>query len=259
MPYTIYPSQTTGAKTVVLSSGLGGHAKFWTPQIDALTVHFNVLTYDHVGIRANSAPLPEGYQLQNMAQELYHVLQLADIKQCYFIGHALGAFIGMELAKIAPQCIEKIIMINPWDKLDPHTLRCFTTRLALLEHAGITAYIQAQALFLYPPAWISAHDQQLKQQEQHMIEHACTAANIKKRIQALRNYQPLLAVHAIDMPCLIISNEDDFLVPWQHGFTLSKAIANSQFELFKTGAHASTVTETKQVNSRLLNFLMGIQ
>ncbi|SDB82686.1 pyrimidine utilization protein D [Acinetobacter boissieri] len=257
MTYTIYPSQRTHAKTIVLSSGLGGHAQFWKPQIDALTTHFHVLTYDHVGIHKESDDLPNGYTLTDMANELYQIIQNAQIDQCYFIGHALGAFIGMELIKLAPQCVEKIIMINPWDQLDPHTLRCFTTRLALLEHAGTAAYIQAQALFLYPPAWISAHDQQLKQQEQHMIEHACTATNIKTRLHALKCYEPLHAVSAIDMPCLIISNEDDFLVPWQRGLALSKAITHSQFELFKTGAHASTVTETAQINSTLLNFLVN--
>ncbi|MBF7695357.1 pyrimidine utilization protein D [Acinetobacter rathckeae] len=256
MTYTIYPSQNTHAKTVVLSSGLGGHAQFWKPQIEALSQHFHVLTYDHIGITSNSADLPNGYSLTDMATELHQIMQTAHIDQCYFIGHALGAFIGIELAKIAPKCIEKMIMINPWEQLDPHTLRCFTTRLTLLEHAGTAAYIQAQALFLYPPAWISAHDQQLKQQEQHMIEHACTEANIKTRVNALKSYEPLQSVKYVTMPCLIISNEDDFLVPWQRGLALSKAIAHSQFKLFKTGAHASTVTETEQINTCLQQFLV---
>ncbi|MBF7685716.1 pyrimidine utilization protein D [Acinetobacter sp. B10A] len=256
MTYTIYPSQQSEAKTIVLSSGLGGHAQFWAPQLEALTQHFNVLTYDHVGIHHQSADLPQDYTLTDMARELYQIIEHAQIKTCYFIGHALGAFIGMELAKIAPKQIEKIIMINPWEELDPHTIRCFNTRLKLLEHAGISAYIQAQALFLYPPAWISQHDQQLKQQEQYMIDQACTTHNIKTRLHALKSYQPLHAIHAIDMPCLIISNQDDFLVPWQRGLALSKAITHSQFELFDTGAHASTVTQTSQINDCLFKFLM---
>lgn len=256
MTYTLHPSQKSQAKTIVLSSGLGGHAHFWKPQLDALTTHFNVLTYDHIGIENNSAALPTDYRLENMAQELQAILQQAKIEKCYFIGHALGAFIGLALAKIAPQCIEKMIMLNPWDHLDPHTARCFATRTSLLEHAGTAAYIRAQALFLYPPAWISSHDQQLKQQEEQMIAHACTEENIKTRLQALKSYQPLNDVAAINMPCLIISNEDDFLVPWQRGLALSKAIPHSHFELFKTGAHASTVTETDLINPCMINFLL---
>ena len=255
MAVSFYQSTQSDAKTLVLSSGLGGHAQYWQPQIAALQQHFHVLTYDQLGVFPESDALPEHYSLAMMAAELEQILQEKKIEQCHFMGHALGGFIGLELARLAPQRVEKLVVVNAWDQLDAHTNRCFATRLNLLRHAGIAAYVQAQALFLYPPAWISTHDQQLAQQEQHAIGHFAPIDNVEKRLAALRQYQPKHTAQAVSHQVLVIANQDDFLVPWQRGLALSRLMSNADFELYPTGGHASSVTQPEWFNRCVLQYL----
>ena len=47
------------AEFLILASGLGGHASFWQPQIEALSQYFHVLSYDQEGCHAYSMVLPE--------------------------------------------------------------------------------------------------------------------------------------------------------------------------------------------------------
>ncbi|MFT4020966.1 MAG: pyrimidine utilization protein D [Acinetobacter sp.] len=256
MAHYFYPSQQENAKTLVMSSGLGGHADFWQPQIEFLQRYFNVFTYDQKGVFLHSSLLADGYAIQDMAQELWQLLQDVDIQQCYFVGHALGAFIGLELARIAPQCVEKLVLINAWDVLDAHTERCFSTRLHLLNESGVKAYVQAQALFLYPPYWISQHDAVLRQQEEKMMAHFPPLENIRKRLAALMAYEPLYTAQNVTQPCWLLSNQDDFLVPWQRGMALAKLLKNSHFELLPYGAHASTVTQAFYINQWLVQCLI---
>ncbi len=61
MYYQVYPNITKEADYVVLASGLGGHASFWQPQIQALQAYFHVVVYDQEGCHADSAALPEDY------------------------------------------------------------------------------------------------------------------------------------------------------------------------------------------------------
>jgi aminoacrylate hydrolase len=210
MTVSFYRSVRSQAKTVVLSSGLGGHAQYWQAQITHLQQRFHVLTYDQTGVLAESEILPDGYNLPMMADELQQILEQQKITQCHFIGHALGGFIGLELARLAPQLVEKLVVVNAWDRLDAHTNRCFATRLTLLRQAGVAAYVQAQALFLYQPAWISQHDPQLRQQKQQAIAHFAPLENVEKRLAALRQYQPEQTARKVSHSVLVIANQDDF-------------------------------------------------
>ena len=255
MAVSLYRSTKSQAKTVVLSSGLGGHAQYWQSQIDALQQHFHVLTYDQEGVFPDSHILPDNYSLPAMVVELQQILEAEKIDQCHFIGHALGGFIGLELARLAPCLVEKLVVVNAWDQLDAHTNRCFATRLTLLRQAGVAAYVQAQALFLYPPAWISTHDQQLVQQEQQAIAHFAPLENVERRLAALRQYQPEHTAREVNQPVLVIANQDDFLVPWQRGLALSRLIPHADFELYPTGGHASSVTQPDWFNACVLQYL----
>ena len=86
----LYPCHRAQAEYLLLSSGLGGHASFWQPQIAALQQYFHVLVYDQAGCHQNSALLPQPYSLSNMAQEVLQLLQQEQIQRFHFIGHALG-------------------------------------------------------------------------------------------------------------------------------------------------------------------------
>jgi len=262
MSYQIFPCVAQpDAETVVLSSGLGGHASFWQPQIKTLTQYFQVLVYDQEGCHADSEALPTAYSIKNMAKQVLDILQQQQIKQCHFIGHALGAVIGAELAVLIYNTeisLSSLTFINAWDALDPHTDKCFKTRFALLENAGAEAYIRAQALFLYPPAYISKHIQQIQEIESKGFKDFPPINNVLLRLNALMNFkilpQHIAALANTDV--YYIANKDDFLVPYQKSIDLKAILGHGELTLLETGAHASSVTESNTVNQILIQNLV---
>lgn len=260
MSLSIHPAVRADAPYVVLSSGLGGHASFWNPQIETLQQYFHVVTYDQEGCHSDSELLPTPYSIDHMARQILDLLISHNIREFHFIGHALGGHIGMQLATYQTDKAFKLLsltMLNAWGELDSHTQKCFQARTSLLLNSGAEAYVRAQALFLYPPHWISTHIEQLTDAENKQLLDFPPIQNVLVRLQAVQSFK-LEAKHQQalkDVPVHLIANQDDFLVPYQRSQQLQQLLSQSQRSLFATGAHASTVTETAQINQSMLQFL----
>lgn len=260
MNYQLYPALNASQEYVVFSSGLGGHGQFWQPQLAAFQQTYNVLIYDHEGCHVDSPLLPESYSFRNLAEQIKTLLLQLNIHRFHFIGHAIGGFIGLELIQLLGMSgleMQSLTVINGWAELDPHTLKCFNTRLALLEYAGVEAYIAAQALFLYPPSWISQYYLEIEQQEQKQQQNFPPIQNVMRRIAALMNFQitPQHLAKLTQTRVLFIANQDDMLVPYHQSLKLWKLLPQAALYLMPEGGHASTLTQAASVNRRILSFL----
>ena len=255
----------SAADFIVLASGLGGHANFWKPQIKFLQQYFHVLSYDQEGCHASDSLLDEQYSFQHLAQQVFNILDQEQITKFHFIGHAIGAFIGTELALLCEQELQSqpqfkqmlsLTSINAWNELDPHTAKCFEARIHLLKSAGAEAYVRAQALFLYPPAWISQSIDEITQAENQQLLAFPPIHNVLTRIKTAVDFEiNHLHREALEYVALhFIGNEDDFLVPIQKTRDLQQSLGHGTMNILAHGAHASTVTQSDLINRTLFEF-----
>lgn len=243
------------APTLVLSSGLGGVAGFWQPQLAALTPHYRVVTYDQRGTGRSAERLPEEYSMVMMAAELAAALQQRGIQRYDVVGHALGGLIGLQLALDYPQCVTRVVVVNGWLALDAHTRRCFQVREDLLLHAGVEAFVRAQPLFLYPAEWLARNQARLSADDAHHVAHFQGKENLLRRLHALMrtDFRPLAA--AITQPVLAICSQDDLLVPWSCSHQLAQALPAGSVIDMPWGGHAMSVTDAQSFNTLLLRWL----
>ncbi len=255
MHYEILGNQATDAPTLVMSSGLGGSARFWAPQLPVLTEDYRVVVYDQAGTGRSPATLAEDYSIATMATELLTLLDRIDVQHCHFIGHALGGLVGLELALQRPAALQSMVLINAWSSPNPHSERCFAVRKNLLRDSGPSAYVQAQALFLYPADWIAEHGAQLAEDEAHALAHFPETDNLLRRIAALQAFDVEGQLANINTPTLLIANRDDMLVPWQRSQHLADTLPAGQLALLEYGGHASSVSDVEPFNRVLLDYL----
>lgn len=260
MSYTVYAAENPSADYVILSSGLGGHGSFWRPQIAALQAYFHVITYDQEGCHQDSVLLPDHYSVHHLAVQVAEILSELDIKQVHFIGHALGGHIGFALATLQKQYQFKLLSltaINAWGRLSPHTQKCFQARTALIKNTGIEAYVRAQALFLYPPAYIVQNIEKITEMENKQLLDFPPIPNVLARLNAVQQFvldQNMVdALH--DIPVYLLANADDFLVPVEQSKQLATQITHAVYQEFTTGAHASTLTDAQKINQVLIEYL----
>ncbi|MCX8135115.1 MAG: pyrimidine utilization protein D [Roseococcus sp.] len=246
-----------GGEAVLLSAGLGGLAGFWAPQLPALEPHFRVIHADHRGTGANRAPLPEGYSIAHMARDALEVLDAAGVARAHVLGHALGGLVALELARLAPERVGRLVLVNAWAKADPHTLRCFDIRLGILAAQGPAAYVAAQPLFLHSAEYASRNHERILAEIAHGTAHFQGEDTLTKRIAALRAFDATKDLARIAAPTLVAAAKDDLLVPWTASQRLAEGLPNARLWLTDHGAHAFTVERPEPFNTALAGFLAG--
>jgi aminoacrylate hydrolase len=242
---------------ILLSSGLGGSGSYWQPNLAALGTRHRVITYDHRGTGRSDRDVPRDLTVEAMAADVIALMDAIGLETCTFIGHALGGHIGLALALSAPERLDRLVVINGWAKLDPHTARCFDTRLALLRDSGPRAYLHAQPLFLYPPQWISDHHDRLQDEEEAMLAHFPGVEMIQRRVAAVRRFNIAGRLDDIHVPTLLVASDDDMLVPPSASEKLAAGIPGAQLARMAAGAHACNVTRAEHFNMWLLDWLDG--
>lgn len=244
------------APPLILSSGLGGSASYWAPNIPALAERFRVIAYDHRGTGRSDRALPDAATTV-MAADMLALLDALAIERAHVLGHALGGLAALELARMAPGRVDRLVVVNGWPSLDRQTARCFATRLTLLEAAGTRAFLEAQPLFLYPATWLSSHDDDLRAEAERQLAHWPGNATMVARIDGARAFDCRDWAGDLAAPVLLVSASDDLLVPWTCSQRLAELIGRERAVHLHLpwGAHACNVTAPDIFDRDVLDFL----
>jgi aminoacrylate hydrolase len=242
---------------LILSPGLGGSANYWAPNLDALAARYRVLLYDHRGTGRSDRALSDTVTVEDFAADILGLMDALGIARANVMGHAAGGVAALALALMAPERIDKLIVVNGWASPDPHFLRCFDARLALLRGSGPEAYLRAQPIFLYPANWISAHHDTLEAELPAQLEHFPSAGTMEKRIAALATFDISARLRDIHRPVLVICSDDDMLVPSNAGVALANGLPIAGFCRAEHGGHAINVVDPDAFNSFVLAWMAG--
>lgn len=253
--FDIHDGPGPHAETVLLSSGLGGAAGYWAPQLEALRRRYRVVAYDQAGTGRTGGELPPDHSIAAMADEAAAVLDASKTATAHFVGHALGGLVGLALAQRRPDRLRSLTVVNGWTAAHAQTRRCFDVRLALLKHEGPPAYVRAQLIFLFPADWLAHNEARVAQEEAHGLAAFQGVNNLHARIGALVAFDARPGLANLKLPTLIVAARDDILVPSVMSEELAAAIPDARLHVAPWGAHAFNVTEPAAFNSLLLDFL----
>jgi aminoacrylate hydrolase len=233
---------------LILSPGLGGSGSYWAPNLAALSRGHRVLVYDHRGT-GRSGALPDGpVSIAAMAADVRGLMDELGLGRPDVLGHAVGGLIALELGDV----LARRVVVNGWPRLDPHTERCFDTRLELLRSSGPEAYVRAQPIFLYPAGWSSMNSGMLDVEAEHQLERFPPVATVEKRIAAARAFE---LRPGPPCPTLLVAAADDALVPAHCSELLAGELAGATVAHMRWGGHACNVTDPDTFNRVVLQYL----
>jgi pimeloyl-ACP methyl ester carboxylesterase len=136
-----YAEAGAGDDVVLCLHGWPQHWYEWRNLMPALADRHRVLALDLRGFGWSDAP-KDGYEKENMADDVLAVLDELGIERVKLVGHDWGGWIGFLLALRAPQRIERYLALNilpPWTTMRamaPHLWRFWYQWMVLSPGIG---------------------------------------------------------------------------------------------------------------------------
>jgi len=240
---------------LLLVSGLGGTAGFWSKLVPDLATRFRVAVLDQRGVGASTrGTLP--VNISTLAEDAAAVAAAmgGPVALC---GHSTGAAIVLNMAAEGMCDVSRLVLSAGWLKPDPYLHALFTTRLAILERAGFAAYEQMGRFLGYPAETLVAAGGFTEPALMSEAREAEEMLRWSERIGALLGFDGTALPARVTVPTLVLGTPDDAIVPHHHQRETAQAIRGAAFAPLPDGGHFYPQTRQAAFLERLAPFLIA--
>ena len=130
-----------GAPWLVLSHSLACSVRMWDPQIAALKDRYRILAYDTRGHGGTEAPKGQ-YSLEQLADDLFFLLQELKIKSAHYCGLSMGGMIGQTFALKYPGVLKTLALADTTSRYPAEAWPTWQDRIKTAEAKGMEPLAQ---------------------------------------------------------------------------------------------------------------------
>jgi aminoacrylate hydrolase len=204
-----YESAGSG-EALIFVAGLGGVGRSWQPQVAEFSRRYRVISYDQRGTGASDR-LQRAFSVDQMTAELIGLMDALGIERAHLVGQSTGGAIAQTAAVLYPDRLGRIVMYATWTHCDPWFRRLFEARRRMYLECGSELHQMFHPLFLYPPDYVNAHDDELDEERRRSLVNAPPVEVSVARIDAILAFDRRADLHRIRTPTLIMVAQDDYI------------------------------------------------
>ena len=250
-------SRTGTGDAVLLIQGVGAIGTAWRPQVEALSQHYSVITFDNRGIGASS--ITEGVlTIEGMAEDALTILNAEGINRCHVVGHSMGGLIAAQLALMWPRRVKSLALLCTFpDGRTGARLTRDTFFTGLRTRIGTRA-MRRKAFLSLVLSKAGMADATRPALEATMTElFARDLAHqppiILRQLRAMARYDAMWRLRCLgSIRTLVMSGGQDRIAKPEYGRALAAAIPGAAYVEVAHAGHAVPI-ETPWIVNRLLN------
>jgi 3-oxoadipate enol-lactonase len=241
---------------LLLISGVGGGTWTWEESIEAWSPHFRVIVFDNIGAGRSSMP-NRPYTMAEMADHAAVVLDAAGVKQAGVLGLSMGGMIAQELALRHPHRVRRLVLgsthcggsrrIPP----DPNIIKQFADNKGLSPEE----IFDKNLLLLITPQFLKKGSDVLKRYKERELKAPIQPDYaLKGQLDAIGGFDACGRIHNIKVPTLILTAEQDKLVPPENGRLLSSHIPGAAVKSFADAGHLIHLECAREFHEMVMQF-----
>ena len=244
-----------GDESIVFAHGVLLNRRIFDQQLAALQDRYRCVAFDFRGHGRSEVP-DDGYAVDELADDAAVLIRELGCEPCHFVGHSLGAFVGLRLAARHPELIRSLVLVSasadPQPRLDALRYRMMETmarRVGLRPLASTLMGTLFSRTFLRDPdratereAWRQMIGRQSLAGGLHAVDGVLGRASVRDELAN------------ITVPTLIVVGEQDSAAPLRLGKRIQAGIRGSELATVPAG-HVSPVEQPEAVTALIERFL----
>ena len=239
-------------RTIFFLHGLGGRLDQFKAQIDYFKKNYNIVAADMLGHGDSQKPRENANILYSFA-ELYQDIQILfsdyQTEENFIVGHSYGGTFATYLTFNNPDKIKKLVLMAPLP-LNPQIAitKFFYLPIPLLEliRPLVTKAFVKIAFDRHTDPALIQHEIEMTNKNPMFVIKACTQGLLKL---------PSIAIDQIKTPTLIITGENDGLIPFSQINNFYQKLPHAEFIKIKNAAHLVMLEQPVKVNQLIEKFL----
>jgi len=198
----------------------------------------------------------DGYAVDALAEDAAFLIRSLGYDPCHFVGHSLGAFVGLRHAARHPELIRSLVLISPSADAQPRleVIRCRMMQ-AMARRVGLRPLVPTLMGALFSRTFLRDPD---RATERETWRQMIGAQSLSGALHAVDGVLERASVRdelaRITAPTLIVVGEQDPAAPLRLGKRLQSGISRSELVTVPAG-HTSPVEQPEAVTGAIERFL----
>ncbi len=234
---------------IVLVHGLGANWQSWLENMPVLAERHRVMALDLPGFGLSEMPT-EQLSITGMARCVLATMDAVGIDTGIVVGNSMGGFVGAEMALVAPERVEKLVLVSAaalWS--EQLTARPTVVLNKLARSYSSWFYGQWKFAWRHPRLRLPALAAELLS--------GTGTPGFADGVQALYDYRIRDRLSEVEAPTLVVWGTNDPLVPLWHAFEYEELIPHARVVVFRDTGHVPMLERPTRFNAVLDDFLAG--
>jgi pimeloyl-ACP methyl ester carboxylesterase len=259
----IYYETKGSGSPLMLINGWGGNLDSWSQHmVNLLTEKHHVVMMDNRGTgRSDKPDIP--FTMDMMAADTRGVLNALGIEKAHIMGFSMGGAItqtfGVNYPEVAKSLVvcgasaggENSVSSDPQVQMD---LALIANPLPEMTERDVTIKL---LYLLYSKEYVEANLEELIADETYS-DYPTPPYALMNQSHAIGTMNTFPYLPEMKMPVLVITGEDDALVPAQNSEKIASRIPNSQLVMLKGCGHGFLKQKTDEAVGHILEFLENV-
>ena len=240
---------------VVLIMGLRRNVEWWYRQIPELSHHFQVLAFDNRGAGRSDKPAME-YSIRLFADDTAGLMDALDISRARILGVSMGGYIAQELALNYPARVQSLVLgcTGPGGEravtMTPERMAKFTANKGLSPEE----ILRKDMDIYFSDEYVKLHPEKIDEFSEISMRYYQPADAFFRQYDACLRHDTGDRLNRISAPTLIMTGDDDPLVPPGNSHILKDLIPGADLYVFAGGRHCFFMEYADAFNKKVVDF-----